>query len=121
MTRGYWSIVCVLLGVFAVALANAVGLWWLSYLIGAVLAIWIRPSLAGLAVLLGWGAGFMQSAIGDNLSGSARVVALLAGLPASLGPVLVAIALILAFLEGWLPAILARRVLTIARRPKAAN
>ncbi len=121
MTRGYWSIVWVLLGALAVALANAAGLWWLGYLIGALLAIWLRPSLAGLAVLVGWGAGFTQSAISDHLSGSARVVAQLAGLPASLGPALVAIALILAFLEGWLPAILVRRVLTIARRPRAAS
>ena len=121
MIRSPWSVILIIAGALVVYLANAIGLWWAGYLIGVVLAIWLRPSLAGVAVLLGWAAGFVQGAVGAHLSGSVRVVALLAGLPAGLGFILVVIALVLAFLEGWLPALLVRRLLAIRSRSRAVS
>jgi hypothetical protein len=121
MIRSPWAVILIIAGALIAYLANAIGLWWAGYLIGMVLAIWLRPSLAGLAVLLGWGVGFVQGAVGAHLLGSVRVVALLAGLPAGLGFMLVVIALVLAFLEGWLPALLVHRLLAIRARSRAVS
>jgi hypothetical protein len=121
MIRSPWAVILIIAGALIAYLANVIGLWWAGYLIGVVLAIWLRPSLAGVAVLLGWAAGFVQGAVGAHLSGSVRVVALLAGLPAGLGFLLVVIALVLAFLEGWLPALLVRRLLTLRSRSRPVS
>ena len=110
MTTTRRSILLVLVGAVIAFLGNSVGLWWLGYLVGAGLAFAIRPSLAGCSVALGWVAGFVQSAISAHLAQAARVVALLAGLPATLGLLLVLVALVLAFLEGWLPALVVARL-----------
>ncbi|WP_298208000.1 hypothetical protein [Ferrimicrobium sp.] len=112
MTKTQQSILLVLIGAAIAFGANSLGLWWIGYIVGAGLALWIRPSLAGCSVVLGWIAGFAQSAVSAHLVSAARVVALLAGLPATLGLLLVAIALILAFLEGWLPALIIARIRT---------
>jgi hypothetical protein len=118
MIRSPWPFVLILIGALIAYLLNAVGLWWVGYLTGVVFALWLRPSLVGLAVLLGWGAGFVQDAISTRLYESVRVVAVLAGLPAGLGFILVVIALALAFLEGWLPALLVLRLLQLRQREK---
>ncbi|WP_298344380.1 hypothetical protein [Ferrimicrobium sp.] len=110
MTTTQRSILLVFFGALIAFIGNSVGLWWLGYLVGAGLALSIRPSLAGCSVALGWIAGFVQSVISAHLVQAARVVALLAGLPATLGLLLVLLALVLAFLEGWLPALVVTRL-----------
>ncbi len=91
-----------------VLVANLFGLWWLGYAAGALAALLIAPWQAAVAVAAGWGLGFVADAVTENLPGSARVVAAIAGLSPSLGPALIAIAIILAYLQGYLPARIVR-------------
>lgn len=110
MTRKQWAIALVVTGAALTFVFNIFGIWWAGYLIGATISLWLRPSLAGLSVALGWVVGFLMSIFNANLLPAARVVAELAGLPGSLGILLVIVSILIAFFEGWLPALLMKRV-----------
>lgn len=109
MTPKQWAIVLVVIGAAITFAFNIFGIWWAGYLIGAAIALWLRPSLAGISVALGWAVGFLMSIFNANLLAAARIVAELAGLPGSLGVILVIVSILLAFFEGWLPALLMKR------------
>lgn len=110
MTRRYLAPTLFLVGALATLAANDYGIWWAGYLIAAALGLAVRPSIAGLSVATGWLAGFAADAFSEPLLKSAQVVSEIAGLPGSLGPVLILVALILGYLQGWLPALLVARL-----------
>lgn len=110
MKSRFVSIAIIAFAALVTAVANVYGGWWVGYLIGGILALWIRPSLAGLSVTLGWIVGFGADIYSARLFAAARVIAELAGLSGSFGFVIIVLALIMSFVEGWLPALIVHRI-----------
>ncbi|MHB8191481.1 MAG: hypothetical protein ACYDHP_13915 [Ferrimicrobium sp.] len=100
----------VVVGIGITVLGNMAGAWWLGYLVGAGLGIAIRPRIAAASVAVGWAIGFALDAISGPLLHASQVIAAIAGLPSSVGILLVILPVVLAYFEGLLPALLTHRL-----------
>ncbi len=102
-------------------IANDFGLWWVGYLLGGTLALVVRPRTAGLAVMASWLIGLLIDAASTPLLKGAQVIAEIAGFSSSWGPILLILTLVIAYLEGWLPALLVFRLRTRQGRKKVSQ
>ena len=115
-------------GLLLVWIANHVGLWWVTAVVGLGIGLALRPAraallLSWLVALAAWGLDLLVQSFQSDIGGVAGIVALIAGLPRSSGYVVIVLALVfaslLALAGAWVGVAL-RRVMLAFGLPAAS-